>query len=455
MKRLICCIVFSILAFNANAQYGDLYYHRVGDTIKQNPNNGYFEWWDWDAFYEGNHVLYVNPIAVHPVTLVKYYTPVPLKVVGLAASVYGVRSANPVWGADSIQTSRQEYLLLYEADSTGAHKIGELPYNLADRHRYLNLKYHTFHSGTPDTCCHYSPYSYTYPLYEYYFDSTITVYDSFYVGASSYSANNFFDMDSIVPYYLLASTSVFAPEMDCKGNEYAWDSFPCRDEGMQLLYAEFRTLDTTDTTWTYITDYLHYVFYPIVEMDTTQPPFDTCAEVSGVQAMLNGDCLTVSWDSWPHYNHLQLRYGPHMVPQSEWDTVAVTGSTYTLCGVDTTQDYYGISLRAYCALAHDTTDWSPVLWAPMVQSTNAIDNAETELAASVRVSPNPSPGTVTVESRHLLQRIEVVNARGMLVYSEPASGHRTTLDLAMLPAGSYIACIKTTAGTTCKRLVLQ
>ena len=81
--------------------------------------------------------------------------------------------------------------------------------------------------------------------------------------------------------------------------------------------------------------------------------------------------------------------------------IPISEKKYTLCGVDTTQSHYGVSLRAYCASAGDTTGWSPLLWAPMVQSDNSIDDAKTALAASVKVNPNPSSGTVTVESHHL------------------------------------------------------
>ena len=210
-----------------------------------------------------------------------------------------------------------------------------------------------------------------------------------------------------------------------------------------------------DTVWRYDEVDVHFVVYPIVEMDTTLPPADMCADVGGVQASLSGDCLTVSWDSWPRYTSLQLRYGPISTAQSQWDTVEVSGSTYTICGVDTSQSHYGISLRAYCQSANDTTDWSHLIWVPMVQSSNAIDNAETLLAASVAVSPNPTTGTVSVVSQHRMQRIEVVNARGILVYSEPAYGHKTDVDLGILPPGAYIVSVQTAAGTTCKRLVKQ
>ncbi len=457
MKKILFLSAIAAVAFGAQAQYSDLYYHRTGDTIDQNPNNGYFEWWDWDQAFENDRILYVNATTNYPVTLTRYYTTTPLKIVGIAASIFGVTrpdvdAARSLWSNENINIPpRQEYLYLYEADTTGFYKVGELPYNLADTHRYLHLKHHDSYMAT--TCCRHMPVSRTVNLYEYYFDRPITVCDSFYVGASQNSRTTGGVYDSVFPTYLQAN--YVAEDTDCKDQSTSWVNQPCNDDPMQILYAHFTGNDTTDTIWTYANAFLHLVIYPIVEMDTTLPPADMCAEVAGVQTSLSGDCLTVSWDSWPRYTTLQLRYGPLSLPQSEWDTVAATGSTHTLCGVDTTQSHYGVSLRAYCASAGDTTGWSPLLWAPMVQSDNSIDDAETALAASVKVNPNPSSGTVTVESHHLLQRIEVVNARGMLVYSEPATGHRTTLDLAMLPDGSYITCIQTTSGTTCKRIILQ
>ena len=91
----------------------------------------------------------------------------------------------------------------------------------------------------------------------------------------------------------------------------------------------------------------------------------------------------------------------------------------------------------------------------MVQSSNATDDAETFLAPSVSVSPDPTTATVSVVSQHRLQRIEVVNARGMLVCSQPAYGHKTDIDPGVLPAGACIVSVQTIAGTTRRHLVKQ
>lgn len=452
MKRFVSCLAFAMLALGARAQYGDLYYHRVGDTIEQNPNNGYFEWWDWDQMYESNELVHVWTLNLYPITLVQYYTPTSLKVVGLAASIYALDLLAPPYHWVT-QTPKQEYLFLYEADASGVHKVGELPYNLEDPHRHLELKYHR-HTGYDTMCCRYAPYSEVLPLYEYYFDSAITVSDSFYVGVSVNSRNIQHGENDTMPMYAFYTNSPNRPNTNCK-DQYVSGTTPCLIHSVTLLSAQLPNLYTMDTLWTYYSTDAHLILYPIVEMDTTLPPADMCVGVEGVQASLSGDCLTVSWDSWPRYTTLQLRYGPIGIPQSEWDTVEVTGSTYTVCGVDTSQSHYGISLRAYCQSAGDTTDWSHLVWIPMVQSTNDIDDAGTPLAASVTVSPNPSTGMVAVTSHHPLSRIEVVNTRGMLVYSEPAQGHRETIDLTVLPAGTYVVSVRTIAGTTCKRMVKQ
>ena len=53
-----------------------------------------------------------------------------------------------------------------------------------------------------------------------------------------------------------------------------------------------------------------------------------------------------------------------------------------------------------------------------------------------------------------VRRIEIHNARGILVYSEPAGSSATTIDLRGWPSGQYLVRIETPSGATTKRLVV-
>ena len=87
--------------------------------------------------------------------------------------------------------------------------------------------------------------------------------------------------------------------------------------------------------------------------------------------------------------------------------------------------------------------------------TIGIHRVDMNVAGELTLAPNPASGEVLVTSQHYMTRIEMHNSRGILVYSEPTSGHEHRLSLDGLPAGSYIVSVQTTAGSTAKRLAVQ
>ena len=62
---------------------------------------------------------------------------------------------------------------------------------------------------------------------------------------------------------------------------------------------------------------------------------------------------------------------------------------------------------------------------------------------------------MTISSAFILKRIELHDAAGVMVYSEPACGHKTTTGIDFLRNGTYIVTIETHLGTTYKKLLVQ
>ena len=50
-KTLLLVVAAMLVAMGLRAQYADMYYHRVGDTIEWRAPNGYYTWWDFEHFY--------------------------------------------------------------------------------------------------------------------------------------------------------------------------------------------------------------------------------------------------------------------------------------------------------------------------------------------------------------------------------------------------------------------
>ncbi len=81
----------------------------------------------------------------------------------------------------------------------------------------------------------------------------------------------------------------------------------------------------------------------------------------------------------------------------------------------------------------------------------AVGISENDMAQSFQVYPNPSTGFVNINSNENLNKIEVLNLHGQLVYSKDASGQNTKLDLTDMEKGIYF--IRT--GNTTQRLIIH
>jgi hypothetical protein len=197
---------------------------------------------------------------------------------------------------------------------------------------------------------------------------------------------------------------------------------------------------------------IHMMVYPIVQMDTTVPPADACLPMSNVQVTTSGTTATVTWDDFPNYSRVLLRYGMCNQPVIQWTEEDVTGSTlHTLTGLTETA-CYGVSLKAECDTCRKETPWSEPKYFYTSHGTEGMEGEATALSRLTYVQPNPAREEVRVTSSFSLRRIELHDLSGVMVYSEPVFGHEKELDVSWLRAGTYIMTIATHDGTTHKRL---
>ncbi|GAA4313985.1 hypothetical protein GCM10023183_33990 [Nibribacter koreensis] len=82
-----------------------------------------------------------------------------------------------------------------------------------------------------------------------------------------------------------------------------------------------------------------------------------------------------------------------------------------------------------------------------------------ELEQQLQVYPNPSKGLVTLKVPTVLkvQSVQVVNAIGKMVHAvkEPVKGNALNVDLRHLPAGVYFLQVRTSQGTSSRRIMLN
>ena len=265
------------------------------------------------------------------------------------------------------------------------------------------------------------------------------------------------------------------------GNHPTWEAVSCAEEeeivqvinghyshcypiGVILMYkpqplAGLPHVNFQDREWVRWTDAsMSPVIYPIIEVDTTVPPQWACDSIANVQVTVSGTSATVTWDGFPNYSRVLLRYGRPNEPQSQWTEVDVTGNTlYTLTGLQPVS-FYGVTLMAECDTSKKETPWSePVTFYVASDTsgggTEGIDGA-TLLSQLTFLQPNPARDEVTVTSSFNLTAIDIWTADGVMVYHGSRSGHDTTLDVSWLRPGTYIISIHTHNCTTPKRLLI-
>ena len=354
-KILIVSILFALSLASVRAQYSDYYYHRVGDTIEWQSEIGYYSWWEWKEFYD-NHLPIVvcekqgefwseeiYPIADSGIVLERFYTPVPLKIVGIAGMAYRGHFENHgigvpmTWVPDT--SSVHDYFLIYDAIGDHYPLVAQVEWSPSDTMRTLHIK-NRRGANDSDSCCAGNVVDDLYlPLKEYYFDNPVYVEDSFYVGGTYFGGlYNYLFSGGLNTIYGGAIT--FYNDYPCNSdlqrimsvlyNSYVYQNgcapinTPlmrhkgfCNRFGGSIMESHPRFEDYP-WRWVYPLYGACMMVYPLIEVDTTMPPQWACDSIQNVQVTVEGTSATVTWDGFPNYSRILLRYGRINEPQSQW-----------------------------------------------------------------------------------------------------------------------------------------
>ena len=470
-KRRLCLTVIAVmLTVGVQAQYSDLYYHRVGDTIEWRSPIGYYSWWEFEYFYE--HGLCLQISTANPwggpfesgIGLQQYYTPVPLKIIGVAGSPFQfVLADNYGYPYDGPMPIPQ-YFYVYDATPTGLVPVAEVPWNLQDPHRTLHVITH--HPTTDemlmyyDSCCLFNPVDEYVPIYEYYFDSAVTVMDSFYVGGSL-NGNELFLLVDTPAVQTVYAAAVYRREHRC---DMSHQTLRCEPSNVNYYLTYTTQMAVNWQEFYYPSDENSCggspgIVYPIIEVDTTVPPEGYCPRVENL-VVQSVDSLgaMVTWDGFPNYTSVTLAYGLVNVPTNQWNSVEVEDSAfYRITGLEKSRNY-GVRVKALCdkgetAWSETVSFYVPDTSVPAPGDSTA--GVSTALSSLTFLSPNPASESVVVSSSFGLQNIDIYDLRGILVYSEHAIGHRVEVPLTGFTPGTYIMAIGTFNGTTHKRLIVK
>ena len=179
IKRIILLVALTLAAYAAHAQSG---YYQVGDTVRGKcPIYQYEQDW-WPTLNATGHTDSVIG-TIGAFGYMKHTTNTPLRVIGVASTV--ARLDRTIMQED-LDTSIDGtlYYVLLDATAGGPVELTRVCWTddyLTHPKRYMELP----RRGGAASCDEMLDFTAIVPLREYYFDSAITVTDSFYLGCAT------------------------------------------------------------------------------------------------------------------------------------------------------------------------------------------------------------------------------------------------------------------------------
>ena len=362
----------------------------------------------------------------------RFYTDTTLRVIGIAICGHGI----PSMAYDSTNMSLYYYsdsvvrLKIYEAGDSVLIPLASGVANMNETDRWMEVT--GFYRGEIYFGHSRNPWpgngDWIVPVTEIYFDSAVTVEDSFYVGFAPIHPNK----DLFFVYYqLLWGNSSFCPfvgmaEYDIE--TYRWRYGPLND---------------------------NFFMFPIIDSVGWSMYCDTmvCPEVEGLNVSAGYGMAVCSWlgDTLSGHGKWQLSYGPVGTEPEDGQVITTTALSRVLNGLEDTVEYV-VYVRGYCGVCRKWGEWSEGK-VFRLRGPEGVLTAESE--RSVRMVPNPSHGRVEVSSDCSMQRVTVYDAQGVQVLMQKISDKTAVIDLSGRSAGLYFVTVYTTTGVVCRKLLLE
>lgn len=469
MKRII---VFLSLLLPLATQAQHSLYHQVGDTIEHRfPIYYYYNWWPDTLLHYDTSMSHAS-LRCFPYLNISnesdleigvssraneyaqyYYTNTPLKIIGIAAAYlktvndHNFEETNEILPVD-------EYLRIYKPRADSMFLLKDILIDKMSRYdstRLLKTEAQD-DSCTGNYCCNACPYIhyFTYvPVHEYYFDDTLTITDSFYVGFTSLSTATYEDflihprpIIRLRPYYL----KIFDER------DGAPDSCGCPAPS---YWSKFKIHDNVRGWWgTYYNQYV--MIYPIIAIDTAE--YFYCPPVKSVYLdSVTENSATIHWDGDSRNTVYEVSYALSGSPAGYGTVIQVADTFCTITGIET-RDVYVAYVRAICH-AHDSvyyTEWSDrtYLYDWSWDDTTAIRTGDSS-PLHCTIHPNPATQKVTIAASDDINEVEIFDMQGRRMHSFPCKGDSLTLDISSWERGTYMLHIHTREAVVIRKLAVQ
>ena len=469
MKKSIvfsCFLLSFFIAFSQKDDYDDelVWIHFPAyDTLfaqERVPNYYYWDTFWFDKYLDNEDLrwdgstsfLTGDACGCQPEYARYLYTDSPLRVIGIAAAIN-------TWLIRRIQhdttypwdNTFNDYFSLYEIDTATNDLVplASKPWNKTQP-RYLVQT--TFFKELTRNRLGENDF---HPIFEVYFDSAITVYDSFYVSVTN---NNSYDDGTYrYAYYFSAPVGTF-PQY--RTGSYAWDMRPQPNHFRRKVHrlyhpTQIDEFGATDTNWhTLGTTWNMVYFYMFPIIDTSQYIQDTLCEKPQDLGIMNlsAESVMLSWNGGAS-TQWELSVCPEECLPETGTTSIWNNSVATLTGLQPETWYYAW-VRSVCD-STTASSWSERLrfFVPSSSTPNSVE--ETEVDRNTHIMPNPASEIVTVVSAFRIGSVEIWSISGQLALRQKTDGISTTIDISSLTKGSYIMRISTNHGMVYKKLIVE
>lgn len=447
MKKGLLILSFIAAVSSAMAQSG--YYHQVGDTVRgKSPIYHYEQDW-WPTLNAIGHTDSMIGTA-YTFGYMKHTTSTPLKIIGVASTCARLDNSNPYSIHEDMDTSIDGtlYYVLFDATAGGLVEKARVCWSddyMTHPKRYMELP----RKGGAATCEDMLDNTTIVPLREYYFDSAITVTDSFYLGCALPDINTS-GPDGFAIFSYIASHlwdyCVYLTDLDSSNTQYK----SCETEIPTFTYYDSSRLDDQ---WHYYTHKRFQLIFPIIEVDTS-----TFCITPDEPYVVSRDSVRVrvEWTDTSNLSWEVSRTAPNGDPDAGLITpTAVPYIEYTDIDDDSV---YHVYVRGYCETGvwSGWSDWStPCLidsipTPPTPPDSLGITAIET---ADFSLSPNPTDGSVKLIGLHdELTSIEVLDITGHFL---KAFENTAIFSITDLSSGTYIVRVKTHRDNTEKVTYLK
>ena len=448
--------------------------NRIVDTIFDRSPNYYYDWWYDNGYYSNNDQALGSIEFQFTQTLWNYrrylrYNDVgskdSLKIIGLSVCgmtgvAYLTQAMLGEWYSNASffdilyrkdTFNVPEYLYLYDATPDSIELKYKVEWHPSDSIRVMRITCADRSNHKPG-CDAIMTYGDAYmPVYEVYFDSAITVTDSFYVGSS---LNSWCIYETNPMNAPISSWDTMALPLFYNLNDYESQSDRACPPFPSFHY---KLMDKVTNQWIDMNLPHYLMIMPIIEIDTTPAvPFE-CHAVSEFSLVDSADSgIVLQWIPSDNNASWDVSYCPSDCEPDSGMIVNVAEPHYNIESFDSCALYHAY-VRAQCL--NDSTYYSewigPLEFCRCDTTSPEPERIVVNDDGGLRLAPNPTSETVSITSDRAMDRISVIDGKGVSVLEIPVNGTTVSVSVKDLSRGIYYVRVVCDGSVITRRLVVN